>query len=275
MRAHILVAEDDRKQAELLTRYLEREGHTVRTVHDGREALDQVRRREPDLAVLDWMMPRVDGLDVLRVLRAEDRELPVLLLTARSTEDDLLLGLDLGADDYITKPYSPRELVARVRTLLRRTARGGPSPADESDLRVGALRVSPERHEVTVNDRPVECTPGEFRLLAAMAARPGQVFTRDRLLDVLDGFGHYTTSRAVDMHIMNLRRKTEDDPRSPRRLVTVFGVGYKLLPPDGTEQPGKAASARPVEEQASARPIGAQDGETSGESVAGATRAES
>ncbi|WP_078968423.1 MULTISPECIES: response regulator transcription factor [unclassified Streptomyces] len=266
MRAHILVAEDDRKQAELVTRYLEREGHTVRTVHDGREALDQIRLREPDLAVLDWMMPRVDGLDVLRVLRAEGRELPVLLLTARSTEDDLLLGLDLGADDYITKPYSPRELVARVRTLLRRTARSGPPQADDGDLRVGALRVSPERHEVTVNDRPVECTPGEFRLLAAMAARPGQVFTRDRLLDVLHGFGHYTTSRAVDMHIMNLRRKTEDDPRTPRRLVTVFGVGYKLLPPDGTERPGKSASARPA---------GEQDEETSGETVPGATRAES
>ncbi|MBW1599484.1 response regulator transcription factor [Streptomyces sp. JJ38] len=237
-----MVAEDDHKQAELVTRYLEREGHTVRAVHDGRAALELVRRREPDLAVLDWMMPRTDGLDVLRILRAEGRDLPVLLLTARSAEDDLLLGLDLGADDYISKPYSPRELVARVRTLLRRAARGGPRPTGGGgDLQVGTLRISPERHEVVVNGRRVECTPGEFRLLAAMAARPGQVFTRDRLLEELHGFGHYTTSRAVDTHIMNLRRKTEEDPRNPRRLVTVFGVGYKLVPAAGEERPGEAA----------------------------------
>ncbi|MEU6621984.1 response regulator transcription factor [Streptomyces litmocidini] len=271
MCAHILVAEDDTKQAELVTRYLERQGHTVRTVHDGRAALDQVRLREPDLAVLDWMMPRVDGLDVLRVLRAEGRELPVLLLTARATEDDLLLGLDLGADDYITKPYSPRELVARVRTLLRRAARSEPRPScDDGDLHVGALRVSPERHEVTVDGRSIECTPGEFRLLTAMAARPGQVFTRDRLLDELHGFSHYTTPRAVDMHIMNLRRKTEDDPRNPRRLVTVFGVGYKLVPADTDERTGSSGPA--VRRPAAEEPSGARS-EGDGRAVSGATHA--
>ncbi|MFH9736836.1 response regulator transcription factor [Streptomyces roseolus] len=270
MCAHILVAEDDPKQAELVTRYLERQGHTVRAVHDGRAALDQVRGREPDLAVLDWMMPRVDGLDVLRILRAEGRDMPVLLLTARAAEDDLLLGLDLGADDYMTKPYSPRELVARVRTLLRRAARSEPQPSSgDGDLHVGTLRVSPERHEVTVDGRGIECTPGEFRLLVAMAARPGQVFTRDRLLDELHGFSHYTTPRAVDMHIMNLRRKTEADPRNPRRLITVFGVGYKLVPADAVEQAGGTPPAR----RAAERPTGEQDDGNGRETAPGATHA--
>ncbi|WP_267246015.1 response regulator transcription factor [Streptomyces sp. PR69] len=228
-----MVAEDDGKQGELIRRYLEREGHTVTLVRDGRAALDLVRRREPDLLVLDVMMPRADGLDVLRVLRAEASELPVLMLTARSTEDDLLLGLDLGADDYMTKPYSPRELMARVRTLLRRTRRGaggGPAAADPV-LAVGTLTVDPQRHEVTVDGTGVECTPGEFRILAAMAAEPDRVFTRQRLLEELHGFDRYISGRTVDVHIMNLRKKIEAAPRRPARLLTVYGVGYKLTDP--------------------------------------------
>ncbi|MGW6461226.1 response regulator transcription factor, partial [Streptomyces sp. NPDC055078] len=156
-----MIAEDDEKQAELVRRYLEREGHTVTSVRDGRAAVEAVRRIPPDLLVLDVMMPKVDGLDVLRILRAEAYDLPVLMLTARSTEDDLLLGLDLGADDYMTKPYSPRELMARVRTLLRRTrgpAAAGPSAAHL--LAVGTLLVDAERHEITVDGTRVECTPG-------------------------------------------------------------------------------------------------------------------
>ena len=152
MCAHVVVAEDDEKQAELVRRYLEREGHTVVVVHDGRAALDEIRRRPPDLLVLDVMMPKVDGLDVCRILRAgpDPTDLPVLMLTARSTEDDLLLGLDLGADDYMTKPFSPRELMARVRTLLRRSARtAGPAqPEPDPVLTVGPLTVDPGRHEV-------------------------------------------------------------------------------------------------------------------------------
>lgn len=238
MCAHVVVAEDDPKQADLARRYLEREGHTVVVVHDGRAALDEVRARRPDLLVLDVMMPRVDGLDVCRILRAQpadptQSDLPVLMLTARSTEDDLLLGLDLGADDYLTKPYSPRELVARVRALLRRGAR--PAPQPDPVLRVGGLTVDPVRHEVTVDGRGVECTPGEFRLLETMAGEPGRVFTRDQLLRQLHGFGRYITSRTVDVHMMNLRRKIEPRPHRPVRLLTVYGVGYKL-----------AAAARPV-----------------------------
>ncbi|MEU5780713.1 response regulator transcription factor [Micromonospora lupini] len=225
MGALVLIAEDDEKQAELARRYLEREGHAVVVVGDGRAALEQVRQRRPALLILDVMMPKVDGLDVCRVLRRES-DLPVLMLTARSTEDDLLLGLDLGADDYMTKPYSPRELVARVRTLLRRGQRS--AHVVDPVLRVGALHVDPIRHEVRVDGRRVDCTPGEFHLLQAMAAQPGRAFTRDQLLGYLHGFDRYITGRTVDVHVMNLRRKIEPNPRKPSRLVTVYGVGYKL-----------------------------------------------
>ncbi|MFG2651593.1 response regulator transcription factor [Streptomyces sp. NPDC048436] len=242
MCASVLVAEDDEKQAELVRRYLEREGHTVTVVHDGRAAIDEVRSRVPDLLVLDVMMPRVDGLGVTRVLRGGDKAgiggvsvagIPILMLTARSTEDDLLLGLDLGADDYLTKPYSPRELMARVRTLLRR-AQGTHHPVVEGAeaaarvLRVGGLVVDPVRHEVTVDGRLVDCTPGEFELLAALAAEPERVFTRPQLLDRIHGSSGYISVRTVDVHILNLRKKIETDPRRPCHLVTVFGVGYKL-----------------------------------------------
>lgn len=201
-------------------------------VGDGLAALEEVRQRTPDLLVLDVMMPRADGLDVVRVLRAEARELPVLMLTARSTEDDLLLGLDLGADDYMTKPYSPRELMARVRTLLRRNRRStGATPAADPLLSVGALVIDPARHSVSVGGLPVDCTPGEFRVLAAMAAEPDRVFTRQQLLAELHGFDRYISNRTVDVHVMNLRKKIEAAPRRPARLLTVFGVGYKLTDP--------------------------------------------
>ncbi|MGC4853330.1 response regulator transcription factor [Micromonospora sp. DT4] len=226
MNARVLIAEDDEKQAELVRRYLEREGHTVVVVGDGRAALEQVRQHPPELLILDVMMPKVDGLDVCRILRRES-DLPVLMLTARTTEEDLLLGLDLGADDYMTKPYSPRELVARVRTLLRRGQRA--ARVADPVLRVGALHVDPVRHEVRADGRRVDCTPGEFQLLQAMAAQPGRVFTRDQLLGHLHGFDRYITGRTVDVHVMNLRRKIEANPRKPTRLLTVYGVGYKLV----------------------------------------------
>ncbi|MGA4840457.1 response regulator transcription factor [Streptomyces sp. G45] len=249
MCAFVLVAEDDEKQADLIRRYLEREGHTVGVVHDGRAALDEVRRRDPDLLILDWMMPGVDGLGVTRVLRSDTRpggaSLPILMLTARSTEDDLLLGLDLGADDYLTKPYSPRELMARVRTLLRRAsgaAHRPPPPSSDAEgrvLRAGGLVVDALRHEVTVDGRPVECTPGEFELLTAMAAEPDRVFTRPQLLDRIHGSSGYISARTVDVHVLNLRKKIEANPRAPRRLVTVFGVGYKLV---ARHEPGGGAA---------------------------------
>ena len=233
MPAHILVAEDDAKQAELVRRYLEHDHHTVTVVGDGRSAIDEARRLRPDLLVLDIMLPVVDGLDVARVLRSES-ELPILMLTARSTEDDLLLGLDLGADDYMTKPFSPRELAARVRTLLRRTV---PAPTSvDGVLIVGPLRIDPLRHRVEVNGAPVMITAGEFRLLEALALEPGRVFSRQQLLEQLHGFDRFITGRTIDVHVMNLRKKIEAIPGRPRYLLTVYGVGYTLT----DEAPGDA-----------------------------------
>lgn len=225
MGARILVADDDHKQAELIRRYLEREGHSVALTHDGRAAIDEARRRRPDLLVLDVMMPRVDGLDVCRILRAES-DTPIIMLTARSSEDDLLLGLDLGADDYLTKPYSPRELVARVRTILRRAARAG-TAADEP-YRVGGLVVDPMRHEVWRDDERIDVTPAEFKILACLCASPGRAFTRQQLLERAFGFDHYSFDRTIDVHVMHLRRKIEPTPIRPRYLQTVYGVGYKI-----------------------------------------------
>ncbi|GAB2838105.1 response regulator transcription factor [Lentzea nigeriaca] len=226
MSALILVAEDDENQAELVRRYLEQDHHRVVVVHDGREALEVVRAQQPQLVVLDLMLPGLGGLDVCRALRAgkDESGVLVLMLTARSTEDDLLHGLGLGADDYMTKPFSPRELVARVRTLLRRRPAARPAPL----LRVGPIVVDPVRHEVTVRGAPVECTPGEFGLLEVLASEVNRVFTREQLLARMHGFDSYLTARTIDTHVKNLRRKIETDSRTPEHLVTVYGIGYKL-----------------------------------------------
>jgi len=234
MAARVLVAEDDRKQADLLRVYLEREGHSVLVVGDGRAALDRSRAYRPDLVLLDVMMPIVDGLDVCRILRAES-DVPILLLTARSAEEDLLLGLDIGADDYMTKPFSPRELTARVRALLRRAGRI-PSPEAEV-LTVGGLSVDAGRFEVRVDGRPVALTAKEFGILQVLAGEPGRVFTRAQIIDRAFGFDHFVEERTVDAHVMNLRRKIEDDPVAPRYVQTVYGRGYRLAP----GSPGHAA----------------------------------
>ncbi|WP_134739649.1 response regulator transcription factor [Nocardioides sp. 503] len=231
MAARVVVAEDDMKQAELLRRYLEHDGHDVVAVHDGVQALAAARTVSPDLVVLDVMMPGLDGLSVCRALRAES-DVAILMLTARVSEDDLLLGLELGADDYLTKPYSPRELVARVRTLLRRTTSADRTRADKV-LRVGDLEVDPVRHEVSLGGRAVDCTPGEFAVLALFAREPGRVFSRDQVISHVHGVDGYLTTRTVDVHVMNLRRKLEDDARRPTRLLTVYGVGYKLAAAGG------------------------------------------
>jgi len=223
MQGRILVADDDPRQAELIRLYLEREGFSVVVVHDGRAALEQARQRRPDLAVLDVMMPLVDGLDVCRILRHES-DIPIVMVTARSTEDDMLLGLDLGADDYITKPFSPRELVARIRTVLRRT-----QSIDNSGsvLRIGSLELDPARHVVAVGGEPVTITPKEFAVLQALLNEPGRVFTRLQLLEAAFGFNYDGLERTVDVHVLNLRKKIEPDASSPTYLLTVYGVGYK------------------------------------------------
>jgi DNA-binding response OmpR family regulator len=223
--ARILVAEDDPKQANLIRIYLEREGHQIRVVGDGRSALEQCRARRPDLVLLDIMMPKVDGLDVCRVLRAES-DVPILLLTARTTEEDVLLGLDIGADDYVTKPYSPRELAARVRALLRRA--GAVGSGNRAVITVGDLEVDPGRFEVRVAGRPVALTAKEFGILEVLVAEPGRVFTRAQIIDKAFGFDHCVLERTVDAHVMNLRRKIEDDVTMPRFVQTVYGRGYRL-----------------------------------------------
>jgi DNA-binding response OmpR family regulator len=219
--AYLLVAEDDRGQAEVLRRYLVADGHETLVVHDGHTALTEIRQRTPDLLVLDVMMPGLDGLRLCRILRRES-DVPILMLTARSSEEDLLTGLDLGADDYLTKPYSPRELLARTRALLRRSGGG------TAVRTVGRLTVDTIRHEVIADGTPVECTPGEFALLAAMAAQPDRVFTRAQLLQHTNGVERDSIERSIDVHVLNLRRKIEPNPRRPSRLLTVYGLGYKL-----------------------------------------------
>ncbi|MXM66067.1 response regulator [Streptomyces sp. HUCO-GS316] len=227
MCAHVLVAEDDEMQAELIRRSLLAEGHTATVVHDGRAALDEIRRVGPDLVVLDLMLPLIDGFGVCRVLR-RDGDIPVLMLTARGAEDDVLLGLELGADDYMTKPYSPRELMARIRTILRRSGRAAGGPQNDPVVRAAGIAVDPVRHEVRCDGQTVECTPAEYEILLAMTAEPERVFSRRQLLECTRGTDRASTERAVDVHIMNLRRKIEPNPRRPVRLLTVFGVGYKL-----------------------------------------------
>ncbi|MEV6404922.1 response regulator transcription factor [Streptomyces bobili] len=226
MCAHVLVAEDDAMQAELIRRSLLAEGHTATVVHDGSAALDAVRRDRPDLVVLDLMLPVIDGFGVCRVLRRDD-DIPVLMLTARAAEDDVLLGLELGADDYMTKPYSPRELMARIRTVLRRSG-SATGRREDPVLRAAGIAVDPARHEVRCDGEPVDCTPAEFQILLALVGEPERVFSRRQLLQYTRGYDRASTERAVDVHIMNLRRKIEADPRRPARLLTVFGVGYKL-----------------------------------------------
>lgn len=239
MSEHILVAEDDPKQAALVRLYLERDGFDVAVVSNGRAALRAARQRRPALVVLDVMMPEVDGLEVCRQL-GSDEGIAILLLTARSTENDILLGLYLGADDYMVKPYSPREMVARVRTVLRRTR--PPREHADTTIDIGALHIHVERHEVRLGDDLVDLTPTEFELLLALATAVGRVLSRGQLLERLHGGAGFLTERTVDSHVMNLRRKLENDPRQPRLLVTVYGVGYKLAEPATESTADRGAS---------------------------------
>jgi DNA-binding response OmpR family regulator len=221
----ILVAEDNPKQAELVGAYLRREGHRVTPAADGRAVLEHFRDRRPDLVILDVMMPVLDGVTVCRVLRAES-DVPILMLTARAGEEDILAGLDAGADDYLTKPYSPRELAARVRALLRRS--GAVRERDQPVLRNGDLEIDIGRFEVRVNGSPITLTAKEFGILEVLATSPGRAFTRAEIIEKASGFDKYVLERSVDAHVVNLRRKLGDDPNEPRYVQTVYGRGYRL-----------------------------------------------
>jgi DNA-binding response OmpR family regulator len=221
----ILVVDDEPKIAQLARDYLEHAGFNVLIAADGPAALAAVRQRHPDLMVLDLGLPGLDGLDVTRELR-RDSTIPIVMLTARDDELDKLLGLDLGADDYLTKPFSPRELVARVRAVLRRTERTAAVPSDL--IRAGDVALDVPRMRAEVAGRTVELTATEFRLLKTLAASPGRIFTRSQLLDEIRGVAFESYERAIDSHIKNLRRKLEPDPREPRYVLTVYGVGYRF-----------------------------------------------
>lgn len=220
----ILVVDDEPKIIQIARDYLEHAGFTVLTATDGKSALSIWRAGKPDLIVLDLGLPNLDGLDVTRTLRKESNT-PIIMLTARSEESDKLVGLELGADDYMVKPFSPKELVARVRAVLRRME----NVSEGSQvIRVGNLMLDAPRMRVTVDGRAVEVTPTEFQLLAALARQPGRIFTRAQLLDAVRGVAFESYERAIDAHIKNLRRKIEPDPHAPRYVLTVYGVGYKF-----------------------------------------------
>jgi DNA-binding response OmpR family regulator len=220
----ILVVDDEPEIVRVVRDYLEHSGFTVHVAADGHAALRAARAQRPDLVVLDLGLPGLDGLDVTRALRREG-QLPIIMLTARADESDKLVGLELGADDYLTKPFSPKELVARVRAVLRR-AEAAAAPPDQ--IRAGELEIDVNRMRVRVSGRVVELTPTEFQLLTAMARQPGRVFTRSQLLDAVRGVAFESYERAIDTHIKNIRRKLEPDQRTPRYLLTVFGVGYRF-----------------------------------------------
>lgn len=226
----VLIVDDEASVVEVVTLYLEREGYRVRQAHDGKAALDALLERKPALVVLDLMLPHVDGLEIMRRLRsAPGATIPVIMLTARSQETDRIYGLEMGADDYVTKPFSPAELVARVKAVLRRAANNdGETRAKK--LIFDGLTIDPVTRLVTVDDREQELTVTEFNLLWFMARHPRQVFARDQLLENVWGFSEYVDPSTVTVHIRRLREKIEDDPSAPRWLLTVWGVGYKFEP---------------------------------------------
>ena len=221
----ILVVDDEPKIVQLARDYLEHAGFRVASASDGREALATFRAAAPDLIVLDLGLPNLDGLDVARAVRRTSN-VPIVMLTGRGDEADRVAGLELGADDYVTKPFSPKELVARVRAVLRR-AEGATAPADI--VRAGDVTLDVPRMSVRANGREIEpLTATEFQLLVTLVRAPGRVFTRAQLLDAVHGVAFDSYERAIDAHVKNIRRKLEDDPREPRRLLTVHGVGYRF-----------------------------------------------
>ena len=220
----VLVVDDEPKIVQLARDYLEHAGFTVASASDGREALASFRAKAPDLIVLDLGLPLVDGLDVTRALR-KSSNVPIVMLTGRGDESDRVAGLELGADDYVTKPFSPKELVARVRAVLRR-AEVASTPTDI--VRAGDVTLDVPRMSVRVKAKEIELTPTEFQLLVTLARAPGRVFTRAQLLDAVHGVAFESYERAIDAHVKNIRRKLEPDSREPRYLLTVHGVGYRF-----------------------------------------------
>ena len=225
--ARVLIIEDEMQLARVLQAYLEKAGFEVRTAHRGDTGLELFYREKPDIVLLDLNLPGMDGLDVARAIRRAG-DTPIIMITARVDEADQLVGLELGADDYVTKPFSPRVLVARVRALLRR-AQAAPTPRR---IRVDDIEIDLDAHTVTRAGEPIHLTPTEFRLLVALARQPGRAFTREQLLQAIQDSPFVGYERTVDAHIKNLRAKLEPDPKHPRYIETVFGVGYRFRRPE-------------------------------------------
>jgi two-component system, OmpR family, alkaline phosphatase synthesis response regulator PhoP len=221
----ILLIEDDRDIVELVRYNLEKEGFQVTSTGDGLSGLAQIRKSPPDLLLLDLMLPKLSGLEICKEIRRDNtlNRLPILMLTARGEEADRIVGLELGADDYVTKPFSPRELAARIKALLRRTE---PASAAEKPIEVGELRIDPASYRVTRNGKAVPLSTLEFRLLYFLASRPDKVFTRDQLLDAVWGSDRFVTPRSVDVYVRRLREKIESDPQHPAHVKTMRGAGY-------------------------------------------------
>jgi two-component system response regulator ResD len=227
-RGSVLVVDDEPTIAEVVSRYLERAGYSTRIALDGVEAIEAAAGQRPDLVVLDLMLPGIDGLEVMRRLREQDRErIAVILLTAKGEESDRVIGLRLGADDYVVKPFSPAELVARVDAVLRRM---DTSPGRESTIELSDMKIDPTSRQVHVRGEEVQLTQREFDVLLFLARHPGQVFSRNQLMDAVWQYSLYTDSSTVTVHIRRLRSKLELDPAEPRHIQTVWGVGYRFQP---------------------------------------------
>lgn len=240
--ARILLVDDDPEIVRLVKAYLEKAGFHVLTAHDGETALHALRREKPDLLVLDLMLPDRDGWDLTRLIRADEQlaGTPIIMLTARVADSDKIVGLEIGADDYITKPFNPREIVARVRALLRRSQRNNQT-AKSQILQVADLVLDLGSHTFFKASKPIALTPSEFELLRVLMENPGYVFTRQELLENALGLTYEGLGRTLDSHIKNLRQKIEADPKSPAFVQTVYGVGYKLVEPSGTFSEPKEA----------------------------------
>ena len=220
----VLVVDDDVKTVELVKLYLNRDGYRVLTAYNGTDALQMARESHPDLIVLDLMLPGINGLDICRTLRKES-DVPIIMLTALTTDDDRLTGLNCGADDYMTKPFSPRELAARVRAVLRRL----PGERGPEKLQHGNLTVDFMKHEAYIDNNGLNLTPIEFKILGALVKEPGRVFSRAQIIESALGQDFDSFDRTIDVHILKLRRKLEPDPHHPKYIKTIYGAGYKLL----------------------------------------------